>query len=211
MGEDARRLHERLREALSSSRPREGVGAARSEGELIPPEGFDPARLETWPEAEGRLEYVDGRLLYLPPYGDLQQDTTSDIVLTLGAWVRASPAFVLGTNEAGMRRADATRAVGGVEKQWDLEPFVVRVQSTNRFPHVERLDGDLLLRDSPWDPYTELLPMHELVDATLVAHEQVARSITRGLPLDPDAFWPYADTIGGSRWPGDRGGPRRRR
>jgi hypothetical protein len=26
--------------------------------------------------------------------------------------------------------------------------------------------------------------------------------------LDPIAFWPHADTIGGSRWPGDRGGPR---
>ena len=30
--------------------------------------------------------------------------------------------------------------------------------------------------------------------------------ITTAGPLDPDAFWPYADTIGGSRWPGDRGG-----
>ena len=27
-------------------------------------------------------------------------------------------------------------------------------------------------------------------------------------PYAYDAFWPYADTIGGSRWPGDRGGPR---
>lgn len=104
----------------------------------------------------------------------------------------------------------SSRAVGGVEKQYDLPPFVVRVQTTNRLTHVEQLDGDLVLRDSPWDPYTELLPMHELLEATLVTHEQVARSITRGLPLDPDAFWPYADTIGGSRWPGDRGGPRRR-
>jgi hypothetical protein len=27
-------------------------------------------------------------------------------------------------------------------------------------------------------------------------------------PLDPIAFWPYADTIGGSCWPGLMGGPR---
>lgn len=104
----------------------------------------------------------------------------------------------------------SSRAIGGVEKQWDFPPHVVRVASTNRFTHVEVVDGDLVLRDSPWDPYTELLPMRELLDVTLVAHEQVARSITNAGPLDPDAFWPYADTIGGSRWPGDRGGPRRR-
>ena len=37
---------------------------------------------------------------------------------------------------------------------------------------------------------------------------QKTREITLAGPLDPIAFWPYADTIGGSRWPGDRGGPR---
>jgi hypothetical protein len=34
------------------------------------------------------------------------------------------------------------------------------------------------------------------------------REITLAGALDPIPFWPYADTIGGSRWPGDRGGPR---
>ena len=28
-------------------------------------------------------------------------------------------------------------------------------------------------------------------------------------PLDPEAFLPYADTISGSRWPGENGGPKR--
>jgi acetoacetate decarboxylase len=102
------------------------------------------------------------------------------------------------------------RAVGGVEKSYDFPPHVVRVHSTNRVTHAEAVDGDLLLRDSPWDPYTELLPMHELVSASLVTVEQPTRSITLAGPLDPIAFWPYADTIGGSRWPGERGGPRRR-
>jgi Uma2 family endonuclease len=48
--------------------------------------------------------------LYLPPCSDVQQDTVTDVVITVGAWVRAHPGFVLGTNEAGMRLAGATRA-----------------------------------------------------------------------------------------------------
>lgn len=104
-----------------------------------------------------------------------------------------------------------SRAVGGVEKSYDFAPHVVRVHTTNRFVHVEGIEGSLVLRDSPWDPYTELLPMLELLSATLVMHQQPTREITLAGPLDPIAFWPHADVIGGSRWPGDRGGPRRRR
>jgi len=29
--------------------------------ELVPPDGFDPERLETWPRVDGRLEWVEGR------------------------------------------------------------------------------------------------------------------------------------------------------
>ena len=104
-----------------------------------------------------------------------------------------------------------SRAVGGVEKSYDFPPHVVRVHTLNRFTHVESIDGDLNLRDSPWDPYTDLLPMRELVSATLVQHQQTKREITLAGPLDPIAFWPHADVIGGSRWPGERGGPRRTR
>jgi len=68
--------------------------------------------------------------------------------------------------------------------------------------------GTLLLRDSPWDPYTTLLPLREQLSAQLVWSATTSRAITLAGPLDPIAFWPYADTIGGSRWPGDRGGPR---
>jgi Uma2 family endonuclease len=78
--------------------------------ELRPPAGFDPTHLETWPVLAGRLEYVDGRLLYMPPCGDTQQDTVTDVVVTLGIWSRAHPEFVLGTNEAGMHLGGATRA-----------------------------------------------------------------------------------------------------
>ena len=76
--------------------------AIRFPVELIPPEGFDPERLETWPKVEGRLEYVNGRLLYMPPCGDMQQDTVADVVGVLLQWVRAHPGFVVSTNEAGM-------------------------------------------------------------------------------------------------------------
>jgi hypothetical protein len=83
----------------------------------IRPPGFHPARLETWPQVEGRLEWVEGRLLYMPPCGDLQQGTVTDMIITLGARVRAHQEFVLGTNEAGMRlgrtRALPTRPSGG--------------------------------------------------------------------------------------------------
>lgn len=62
-------------------------GAVRFPVELIPPEGFDPERLETWPQVAGRLEYVSGRLLYMPPCGDVQQDVITDVVIALSAWL----------------------------------------------------------------------------------------------------------------------------
>ena len=102
----------------------------------------------------------------------------------------------------------ASRAIGGEAKAWDFPPHVVRVNSVSEQVHVENVDGDLILRDSPWDPYTELLPMQELVSAQLVTSAHKSRSITNAGPLDPDAFWSHADTIGGSRWPGERGGPK---
>jgi Uma2 family endonuclease len=77
--------------------------------ELRPPAGFDPDRVETWPKVEGRLEFVGGRLLYMPPCGDVQQDVVTDVVLALGEWVRRHSEFVLGSNEAGMQLGGATR------------------------------------------------------------------------------------------------------
>ena len=101
-----------------------------------------------------------------------------------------------------------SRAVGGVEKSYDFPPHVVRVRTAGVTTHVESLDGELVLRDSAWDPYTELLPMTGPATAELVTTRHTAREIALAGPLEPDAFWPHADTIGGSRWPGDRGGPR---
>jgi Uma2 family endonuclease len=83
--------------------------AARFPIEMNPPEGFDPDRLETWPRVDGRLEYVEGKLLFMPPCSDLQQDTVADVVAALAAWRSAHPEFVVATNEAGMRLAGASR------------------------------------------------------------------------------------------------------
>ena len=78
--------------------------------ELMPPNGFDPARIETWPRVVGRLEWVDGRLLYMPPCGRWQAVTVADVVVVLGNWARSHPGFVVGTNEPGLHLGDDTRA-----------------------------------------------------------------------------------------------------
>src|SRR5262245_17642277 len=86
--------------------------------ELVPPDGFDPVRLETWPRVEGRLEWVGGRLLYMPPCGEMQQATVADVVGVLIPWQRAHPEFSVGTNEAGMRLGEDSRgADAGVWRQ----------------------------------------------------------------------------------------------
>ena len=103
--------------------------------ELVPPDGFDPARLETWPRVEGRLEWVGGRLLYMPPCGEMQQATVADVVVVLGLWQRTHPEFSVGTNEAGMRLGEDSRgADAGVWRQrpqrWGFrrEPPVLAVE-----------------------------------------------------------------------------------
>jgi acetoacetate decarboxylase len=102
-----------------------------------------------------------------------------------------------------------SRAIGGAEKEYDFEPVVVDVATSFIPKHREVVEGELTLRDSPWDPIASYLPMEEFLSARLITNQPTARDITNAGPLDPDAFWPYADVIGGSRWPGDRGGPRR--
>ncbi len=94
------------------------------------------------------------------------------------------------------------RAVGRSEKSYDFPPQVVKVTATSTVDYQFELDGQLVLRDSPWDPYTTQLPMREQVSALLQKNsmDYRSRSLTIAGPLDPIAFWPYADKIGGSRW-----------
>jgi len=77
---------------------------------LPAPEGFDVARLETWPTTHGRLEFVGGRLEYMPPCGEAQQRTAVDVVTELNLWRRKHPEFVVGGNEAGMLLGGEVRA-----------------------------------------------------------------------------------------------------
>ena len=104
-----------------------------------------------------------------------------------------------------------SRAVGGAEKSYDFPPHVAKVHSTYGTTYREDVDGQLRLLESPWDPIAELLPQRELVSAILDTPTWLGREITLESPLDPDAFWPHADTISGSRWPGEMGGPRKNR
>jgi Uma2 family endonuclease len=77
-------------------------GTVKFPVELHPPDGFDPARPETWPDVDGRLEYVDGRLLYMPPCGQRQAITVKQVVFQVASWEQSHPQFESGTNETGM-------------------------------------------------------------------------------------------------------------
>ena len=115
-----------------------------------------------------------------------------------------------GADEAGDTEwwTKYSRQVGGGQG-FDLEPRVVAVRTAGVPLTSVPLTGDLVLRDSDWDPVARYLPVRGGVSAEMVTVRHTAREISVAGPLDPDAFWPHADTIGGSRWPGDRGAPRR--
>src|SRR5438270_12659570 len=94
--------------------------------------GFVAERPDTWPLVDGQLELVGGKLLYMPPCADRQQDTTADVITVLGIWRKAHPEFVVAGNEAGMllggdaRGADAAvwrrDAVGTYEGKYRRVP-----------------------------------------------------------------------------------------
>jgi Uma2 family endonuclease len=76
--------------------------AVRFPVELRQPPGFRADDPRTWPQVDGSLEYVGGRLLFMPPSGDVQQDVVAGIVGLLDRWLDAHPEFKLATNEAGV-------------------------------------------------------------------------------------------------------------
>jgi Uma2 family endonuclease len=93
------------------------------------PAGFLANELSTWPDAEGRLEWVDGRLLYMPPCADIQQDVAVDVVHILRTWSDAQTGFVVGGNEAGMKLGDDIRAAdAAVWKRVDVGPSVGKLR-----------------------------------------------------------------------------------
>lgn len=116
---------------------------------LRPPEGFDPDRTETWPHIEGQLEYVEGRLLWMPRSGDEQQDTCADVVTVLSLWRRAHPEHRVGGNEAGMRLGDDSRGadaavwraadLAGYEGGYRRVPPVLAVEVAGKWDTEEQL------------------------------------------------------------------------
>lgn len=92
--------------------------------------------------------------------------------------------------------------------KYDFPPHVVHVYSRYGTAQLLKLDGEIVLRESPWDPVATLLPMREQVSAHLWTPTFLDRRITLAGPLDGDKFTSFADTIGGSRWPGEMGAPR---
>jgi Uma2 family endonuclease len=83
---------------------------ARAPIELNPPQGFCAERLETWPDMVGRLEFIEGKLIYMPPCAGDQAETVVDVVMVLAAWQRSHPEFVVRSNEAGMLLGGTVRA-----------------------------------------------------------------------------------------------------
>ena len=98
-------------------------------------------------------------------------------------------------------------SVGGPASGFDFPPHVVHVQSKYGTAHREKVAGELILRDSPWDPLASKLPMKEQLSAHLWWPIFLDRTVTLAGALDPEAFLPFADTISGSRWPGVNGAP----
>jgi Uma2 family endonuclease len=93
------------------------------------PLGLNVDEPSTWPVAEGRLELVEGRLLYMPPCADIQQDVAVDVVHLLRAWSEAHPDYVVGGNEAGMKLgADIRAADAAVWLRARVGPSVGRLR-----------------------------------------------------------------------------------
>jgi len=102
------------------------------------------------------------------------------------------------------------KCIPSVDMQgYDVPPKVVHVRSVYETALMQKIEGKLILRDSPWDPMTEYFPIQGEVTAHLWTPVFKDRGISDAGPLDPVKFAPFADTIGGSRYPGHHGGPRR--
>lgn len=78
--------------------------------ELDVPASFRVDAPETWPRVEGRLEWVAGRLLWMPPCGLEQSVVAVSLVHVLGRWADSHEEFVVGGNEAGVMLGDDVRA-----------------------------------------------------------------------------------------------------
>jgi len=108
------------------------------------------------------------------------------------------PGEEIETNEWWVK---AARAVTMAPNSYDYPPQVVRVYAKYRTACRQSIAGTLVLREAPFDPLAQRLPVREQVDAYLWTPEFLAREITQVGPLDPEGFWPFANTVGGTRFP----------
>ena len=122
---------------------------------LAPPESFDPASPQSWPRVLGRLEYVGGQLLYMPPCGGDQEITATDVTFELAAWSRSHPGFVVGSNEAGMMLGNDVR--GADAAIWSAADFGAGGTAFPRVPPVLAVEVagrddtvDLLMDKAAW-------------------------------------------------------------
>jgi len=100
-----------------------------------------------------------------------------------------------------------SRKASYTETGFDFPPHVVNVVSNYGTAQKLKVEGELTLRDSPWDPLTERLPPQSKPETWLWTPEFLGRSVDLGDALDAEAFEPWASTIGNSRWRGSDGGP----
>lgn len=105
----------------------------------------------TWPIVDGRLEYVQGRLLFMPPCGDIQQDVAGSVAGILDRWIDDHPAFCFGTNEAGMLLGGEVRAADAAV--WSRADLSAHTGGYRRVPPIlaieiaGRDEGEVELRD----------------------------------------------------------------
>lgn len=100
-----------------------------------------------------------------------------------------------------------SRKASYTETGFDFPPHVVNVVSNYGTAQKLKVEGNLILRDSPWDPFSERLPPESKPETWLWTPEFLGRSVNLGDALDAEAFEPWASTIGNSRWRGSNGGP----
>ena len=93
--------------------------------------------------------------------------------------------------------------------QWAYPPEVWDIYAKYGSEYAEKVEGTLTLLESPWDPIAEYLPIKSPAHAYLWTPKFLDRSLAPAGKLDPDKFLPFADTISGSRWPGQNGGPKK--
>ena len=102
------------------------------------------------------------------------------------------------------------RRHGLPEATYDFPPHVVRVHTQVRHRLQPEGRGHAHVARQPLGPdQGSCCPMESEVSARLWTPSSFEREITLAGKLDGEAFAPFVDTISGSRWPGQNGGPKK--